>query len=126
MFSIYNFYYHTINSSICCVCITEYVVWYRDDSQPEIDEIPRVPDYRSLTLDELVSATHGLTVTHMCIWGDIPPIDEIAPHIKQLELINLPDRNQSDRSASLIIHQYHSLVDLRILLRVTEMSNCQT
>ena len=88
--------------------------------------IPVYPDYSDLTLDELLSATHRLTITHMSIWGDIPPIDKLAPHIKQLELINLPDRNQSDRSASLIIHQYHSLVDLRILLRVTEMSNCQT
>ena len=95
----------------CFVCITEYVVWYRD----EIDEIPAYPDYRNLTLDELLSATHRLTVTHMSIRGDIPPIDEIAPHVKELKLFRPPDRDQSDRSVSLIIHQYYSLVDLHII-----------
>ena len=85
-----------------CVCITEYRVWYRDSSQAEIDEIPQLysSDYRFLTLDELVSAARGRgrTVTHMSIWGDIPPIDEIAPHLKQLRLSGPPDRDQSDRS----------------------------
>ena len=55
--------YHLI-SSLCdkhCVCITGYRVWYRDDSQAEIDEIPYLgySDYRDLTLDELLSATHS-------------------------------------------------------------------
>ena len=81
-----------------CVCITEYYVWYRDNSQAEIDEIPEDPDYRVLTLEKLLSATRGCTVTHMCIRGDVPPLGEIAPHVKQLQLHWLPDRDQSDRS----------------------------
>ena len=89
-----------------CVCITEYRVWYRHDSQPEIDEVPDLDysDYRDLTLDELLSATQGHIVTHMAITRDIPPVDEIAPHLKQLQLYHLPYRDQSDRSVSLCMH----------------------
>ena len=85
-----------------CVCITDYWVWYRDDSQAEIDEIPdlEIEDYRLLTLDEIVSATRGHRVTHMSISGDIPPIDRIAPHLKQLQLRDPPDIDQSDRSVN--------------------------
>ena len=86
----------------CCVCITEYPVWYRHDSQPEINEIPAGQFHRDLTLDELLSATQGNVVTHMSIRGDIPPLDEIAPHLKQLELYIPQDRDQSHRSVSLI------------------------
>ena len=93
-----------------CVCITEYRVWYRDSSQADIDEIPELNYYkecRDLTLDELVSATRGYSVTHMSILGDIPPIDEIAPHLKQLRLFEPPDRDQSDRSVNdLLTHEY--------------------
>ena len=81
-----------------CVCITEYWVWYRDKSQAEIDEIPEYPDYRSLTLDELLSATHRHGVTHMYIQYDIPPLDEFAPHLKQLQLDYPPASDRSDRS----------------------------
>ena len=103
--SLYNFISSSFDQH--CVCITEYEVWYRHDSQPEIDEIPdldyRYSDCRHLTLDELLSATHRLTVTHMCIRGDIPPLGEIAPHLKQLKLNYPPYRDQSDRSVSLCI-----------------------
>ena len=100
-----NFYYHTIiyiRYSTCCVCITEYEVWYRHGSQSEINEIPAGQFHGDLTLDELLSATQGNVVTHMSIRWDIPPLDEIAPHLKQLELYWLQDRDQSDRSVSLI------------------------
>ena len=93
---------HHLQYVTCCVCITEYRVWYRDSSQAEIDEIPDLSfsDHRYLTLDELVSAARGRgrTVTHMSIWYDIPPLDKIAPRLKQLELYEPPDRDQSDRS----------------------------
>ena len=91
-----------IQYSTCCVCITEYEVWYRHDSQPEISEIPSGQFHRDLTLDELLSATQGNVVTHMSIRWDIPPLDEIAPHLKQLKLDVPSDRDQSERSVSLI------------------------
>ena len=59
------------------VYITEYRVWWRDDSQAEIREIPAsltvIVDYRDLTLNELVTALQGKTVTHMSIYEDVPP-----------------------------------------------------
>ena len=60
-------------------------------------------DLEELTLDELLSATRGRTITHISIWDDIPPLDRIAPHVKQLELNYPPYRDQSDRSVSLCI-----------------------
>ena len=84
------------------VCVTEYSVWWRDDSQAEIDEIPPVYsiDHRYLTLNELVTATRrGHTLTHVSIGGDIPPqLHSIAPHLKHLRLCYPPpDSDQSDR-----------------------------
>ena len=82
------------------VYITEYRVWWRDDSQAEIDEIPFVgySEYRDLTLNELVTAIKGNTVTHMSIAGDIPPqLHSIAPHLKHLRLNQPPDSDQLDR-----------------------------
>ena len=80
------------------VCVTEYRVWWRDDSQTEIDEIRNIGDHKYLTLNELVSATQGKTVTHMSIEGDIPPqLHSIAPHLKHLRLNQPPDSDQSDR-----------------------------
>jgi hypothetical protein len=64
-----------------------YSVWYRDYSEGGIDEIPLEPDYRSLTLEQLVSATRGHKVTHMAIEGDIPPLHPIAPDLKVLKVI---------------------------------------
>ena len=67
---------------------TEYYrIWYRDDSGPDIDEIPDKPEYRRFTLEELISATQDLTVTHMSISEDIPPeLSQIAPHLKALKI----------------------------------------
>ena len=82
------------------VYITEYRVWWRDDSQAEIDEIPYVgySEYRDLTLNELVTAIQGNTVTGMSLREDIPPqLHSIAPHLKHLKLIKAPDSDQSDR-----------------------------
>lgn len=84
------------------VYITAYKVWWRDDSQVEIDEIPAsltvIVDYRDLTMNELVTAIQGKTVTHMSIYGDIPPqLHSIAPHLKHLRLNQPPDSDQSDR-----------------------------
>ena len=83
------------------VYITEYRVWWRDDSQAEIREIRHVgySEYRDLTLNELVTAIQGNTVTHMSIVGDIPPqLHSIAPHLKHLRLCYPPpDSDQSDR-----------------------------
>ena len=84
-----------------------YWIWYRDDSQPEMEEIPDhdYSGYRHRTLDELLSATRGHTVTHMSIRDDIPPLEKIAPLLKQLRLRlpTLPHRDQSDRSVSICI-----------------------
>ena len=109
---IHNCCYHTIISSKFCVCVTDYEVWYREDSQREINAVPAYPDCRELSLAELVSATRGLTVTHMYMNGDIPPLELVAPHLKHLGLFSPSNRDQSDRSVSLIIHQYKSLIDL--------------
>ena len=84
------------------VCVTEYRVWWRDDSQAEIDEIPAsltvIVDYRDLTMNELVTAIQGKTVTHMSIYGDIPPqLHSIAPHLKHLRLYKPSGSHQSDR-----------------------------
>ena len=75
-------------------------MWWRDDSQAEIDEMPSLwsHEYRDLTLNELVTAIQGNTVTHMSIYGDIPPqLHSIAPHLKHLRLDMPPDSDQSDR-----------------------------
>ena len=83
-------------SQLYLVCIIEYSVWWRDDSQAEIDELP-LAGHRDLTLNELVSATQGQTVAHMSINGDIPPqLHSIAAHLKQLRLIRAPDSDQSE------------------------------
>ena len=69
------------------VYITEYRVWWRDDSQAEIDDIPDrwSHEHENFTLNELVSSTQCHTVTHMSIWGDLPPqLHSIAPHLKHL------------------------------------------
>ena len=82
------------------VYITEYRVWWRDDSEAEIREIRHVgySEYRDLTLNELVTAIQGNTVTHMSIKGDIPPqLHSIAAHLNQLRLYQPPDSDQSDR-----------------------------
>ena len=82
------------------VYITEYRVWWRDDSQAENDAIPLLgpSSYKDLTLNELVTAIQGNTVTHMSIKGDIPPqLHSIAPHLKHLRLYRPPDSDQSDR-----------------------------
>ena len=82
------------------VYITEYRVWWRDDSQAEIDEIPYIgySDHKYLTLNELVTAIQGNTVTHMSIYGDIPPqLHSIAPHLKHLRLKEPPYSDQSER-----------------------------
>ena len=43
----------------------------------------------------------------MSIIGDIPRIDKIAPHLKQLELRHPPDSDQSDRSVNdPLTHEY--------------------
>ena len=57
------------------VYITEYRVWWRDDSQTEIDELPDQWSHKHeyFTLNELVTAIQEHTVTHMSIAGDIPP-----------------------------------------------------
>ena len=69
-----------------------------------MDEIPEYPDYRWLTLGEIVSATHGHIITHMAIRGyHIPPLNKIAPHLKQLQLRDPPNRDQSDRSVSYLL-----------------------
>ena len=52
----------------------------------------------------------------MSILEDIPPLDKIAPHFKQLKLIEPPDRDQSDRSVSLISYQYYLHVYLYMLM----------
>ena len=52
----------------------------------------------------------------MSVDGDIPPLDKMAPHFKQLKLIEPPDRDQSDRSVSLISHQFNLLVYLYMLM----------
>ena len=57
--------------------------------------IPENPDYRLLTVDEIVSATRGHTVSHMTIIGDIPPVDKIAPHLKQLRLGGVSNRDRN-------------------------------
>ena len=75
-------------------------MWWRDDSQTEIDEIPYIgySDHKYLTLNELVTAIQGNTVTHMSIYGDIPPqLHSKAPHLKHLRLYRPPDSDQSDR-----------------------------
>ena len=69
-------------------------MWYRDSSEPEIDEIPDVVWMKNLTVEELISSTRGHTITHMCIEGDIPPLDMIVPHIKQLKIMKLPHNDQ--------------------------------
>ena len=69
-------------------------MWYRDSSEPEIDEIPFGVEMRNLTVEELISSTKGHTITHMCIKGDIPPLDMIAPHIKQLKIRELSHNDQ--------------------------------
>ena len=74
-------------------------MWWRDDSQAEIDELPFVgySEYRDLTLNELVTAIQGRTVTHMSIVGIIPPqLHSIAPHLKHLRLKLSPYSDQSD------------------------------
>ena len=82
------------------VYITEYRVWWRDDSEAEFDEIPLLgpSSYKDLTLNELVSSTQCHTVTHMSIEGDIPPqLHSIAPHLKHLRLYKPSGSHQSDR-----------------------------
>ena len=69
-------------------------MWYRDSSEPEIDEIPAKVETRNLTVEELLSYTRVHTITHMCIEGDIPPLDMIVPHIKQLKIMKLPHNDQ--------------------------------
>ena len=81
------------------VYITEYRVWWRDDSQAENDAIPLLgpSSYKDLTLNELVTAIQGNTVTHMSIVGDIPPqLHSIAPHLKHLRLKLSLYSDQSD------------------------------
>ena len=62
----------------------------------------------------MVSATRGQgrTVTHMYIQYDIPPLDEIAPHLKQLKLREPPNSDQSDRSVN---QPPHTLIRVRLV-----------
>ena len=40
----------------------KYKIWYRDDSEPDIDDIPEDVKYSNVTLHEFISATEGMTV----------------------------------------------------------------
>ena len=77
--------------------MTVYSVWYRDDSQAEIDNIPVSPRYSLRTLDQLLSAAREHNITHMSIKYGVPPLHKIAHHLKQLKLDEQPDSDQSDR-----------------------------
>ena len=78
--------------------MTGYEVWYRHDGEPDIALIPHSTDTKSLTLQQLREATQGLHITHMSIYGDIPPgLESIAADIQQLEVRFLHDGDQLTR-----------------------------
>jgi hypothetical protein len=81
-------------------CFSDFYVWFRSDSEPEIKEIPYHDDteYKLLTVDALKAATKGAQITHMAIDGNIPPnLQTITPHLKQLRLRGIPDSDQLKR-----------------------------
>ena len=76
--------------------ISGYEVWYRHTQQPQIDKIPDLArsQLQSVTYSQLVDIAHT-HVTHMCIYGDIPPaLHTIACSLKQLKLLGIPDIDQ--------------------------------
>jgi hypothetical protein len=51
-----------------------------------------------VTVDELIAASRGMELSHMCIDGDIPPqMDTIAPNLQWLELRYLSHKAELQR-----------------------------
>ena len=83
-----------------CFTGAEYKLRFRHTLEPEIDQIPNKCDNDSqkFTLDELRAAGQMFDITRMSIDGNIPSsLHEITPHLKHLELRNIPHRDQLKR-----------------------------
>ena len=82
---------------ILFVTVKRYKVWYRHSGQPLIEKIPKlkVSDVKHLTLEELDRDACSNSITHMVIWGAIPPtLSSVAPDLKHIELRSIPDRDE--------------------------------
>ena len=86
---------------ISCVTDTDtkYAIWFRHTLEPDIDSISVDPHPTIYTYDGLRSATTGLDITHMYFSGvDLPPgLENIAPHLKHLQLGYIHSTDQLER-----------------------------
>ena len=77
----------------------KYKVWFRHDGEEPIEMIPLFPDYRLMTVQDIVRERGDNSITHLCMW-DLKTLPEwlpdVAPDLTQLHLFLVDQKSLSD------------------------------
>ena len=77
----------------------KYKVWFRHDGEEPIEKIPFSPDYRLMTVQDIVRKRGDNSITHlgMRYLTTLPEwLPDVAPDLTQLKLQSIDEKSLSD------------------------------
>ena len=77
----------------------KYKVWFIHDGEEPIERIPSYPDYRQMTVQDIVRERGDNSITHLCMQSltNLPEwLSDVAPDLTQLKLEYIDEKSPSD------------------------------